>query len=118
MISKRLVNEVVKEATKLLEHATSTELNRLAFSRLDAESWQECIYGQATGDCRNGRAKELLGQCAIALDLSEDDFGDVSCKVQRGNKKKFQEREQYRSFIDHFSPIETYIMEDGIRDKQ
>ena len=118
MISKSLVNAVVKEATKLREHATSVELNRIAFTRLDPISPTECIYGQATGSCTNGRSIELITKCAgVIYDLRRESMSDASCALPRATKPQFKQTRTNDGAWEFFSPIETYIAQMGADNK-
>jgi Rad3-related DNA helicase len=64
MINDELKALVIDEATKLREHATQEERDRLDLNRLDPSDIKMCIYGQMTGDCYSARTAELLGLCA------------------------------------------------------
>lgn len=110
MISKALVKEVCKEAAKLRENATSRELNKLAFSSLNPQSPERCVYGQMTGGCYSPRAEELIRRCASLVIDAGNALSNVSCKWERGRKKELHESNVW-------SPIEVYIVQDGADNK-
>lgn len=106
MITKELLDEVVKEATLLKQHATPEELGRLNYN---IKYWDkhQCVYGKLTTDCFNDRATQLLNLCARPLTTFPSRFhwDDKENRVRR-NTRKFRRSPGGGSF---YSAIEIYI---------
>lgn len=63
MDSEVLIEYVRTEVKNLKKHATKEELDRLDFKTLVPALFQNCIYGQMTGNCNSARAVELMHLC-------------------------------------------------------
>ena len=103
MISKKLKQRVLEEATLLKQHATPEEIKSLDLNTIEPNHFDQCIYGQMTGNCYSERAHELLAKCAIwpySIEL------DTYVKTQMGVTRWIK----FRKFDGGaFSPIEYYI---------
>lgn len=103
MISKKLKQRVLEEATLLKQHATPEEIELLDIDELNPSQPSNCIYGQMTGSCFSPRAHELLFKCAVwpySIEL------DTYVKTQMGVTRWMKFREVSE---EAFSPIEYYI---------
>lgn len=109
MITRKLKEKVIQEATKLKTCATKEELKRLDFRTFAPDKKQYCIYGQLTGNCFSDRALELLNCCAIPY----------SCRITsyQRTRAKFNENNRKNNDSDNwvFSAIEYYICRNGAR---
>ncbi len=116
MISKRLVDEVHKEAAKLRMFATDKELERLDIHTFDPLHSRHCIYGQMTGDCTDERAIALLTYCALAIKAEGNATpADIPCDWKRGKRTDFVARSEFSDSETYkvFSPIEVFIADKG-----
>lgn len=103
MISKKLKQRVLEEATLLKQHATPEEIELLDIDELDPNQPSNCIYGQMTGDCFSPRAHELLSKCAVwPYSIELENY----IKTQMGLKRWMIFRNKT---WEGFSPIEYYI---------
>lgn len=128
MISKQLVDLTHVEAARLRKNATADELDHLDFESFNPGSDTDCIYGQMIGYCRRPRAVELIRKCATRIvKVVNPDVGNgngldnVSCELAFGAKETFERRTKDKPFwgeVNYFSPIETYIAQDGADNKQ
>lgn len=103
MISKKLKQRVLEEATLLKQHATPEEIHKLDVDWIDPTNFEQCIYGQMTGNCYSERAHELLAKCAVwpySIEL------DGYVKTQMGVTRWMNFR---NGSSNGFSPIEYYI---------
>ncbi len=57
---EQFLKDVAKEARALKKMLTPDEINKLDAASLNPRSYNKCIYGQMTGDCRSVRASELI----------------------------------------------------------
>lgn len=114
-----LKSDVRKEAEALRVHATKEERERLDFSNLDPEVYDECIYGQMTGDCNSFRGIQLIEICAVRY-VKDGDLTDI---IHEGFEriKKHVNGERVENLFDkrngsfswdeiHYSAIEAYIL--------
>lgn len=114
-ISKILVTEVHKEAILLKKFATSEELGRLSFRKLEPKDVDQCIYGLTCGNCANERAQELLDKCAVAMGMELE----ADCKIKPIKGQSAAERiAGVHPAIYYFSAIEVYIAQDGADTRQ
>ncbi len=125
MISKKLVEATELEARKLRENITVDEAARLDFSQLDPEHAERCIYGQIAGNCVSKRAIELIEKCApFSINMRKnntkpvrvEEAWDTSCTFEPEKTSNVLERSVWA--IDYFSPIETYITQEGADNEQ
>ena len=103
MISKKLKQRVLEEATLLKQHATPEEIKSLDLNTIEPDKFDQCIYGQMTGNCYSERAHELLTKCAVwpySIEI------DTYVKTQMGVARWMKFREVS---YEAFSPIEYYI---------
>jgi hypothetical protein len=115
----QLKEDVRKEAEALRIHATKEERGCLDFDNLDPEVYDECIYGQMTGDCNSIRGIQLIENCAVRyikdgdlIEIVQDGFERIK-KYVNGEKVEnlFKKRNGYGSWEDiHYSAIEAYIL--------
>lgn len=68
------IQAAISEARKLREALTQEEKDRLDIPTLAEEDPRNCIYGQATGNCYDERASELIDKCARKI---WDNCGDT-----------------------------------------
>lgn len=102
MISNKLKQRVLEEATLLKQFATKEELSELDECTIDPGRVESCIYGQMTGDCYSIRAHELLEKCAIRP------YSTSLLRYRRTNlKENWLKKRSDEGFF--FSPIEYYI---------
>jgi hypothetical protein len=113
---KRSVLEplVVAEATSIKKLALKRELKKLDFCNLAADDYQNCIYGQMTGDCFNERAYELIRKsCPSVIDSNSDgafkgDLLDLKEHAKDNGVEKISEFDDtFRTSF--YSPIEVFI---------
>ena len=113
---KRSVLEplVVAEATSIKKLALKRELKKLDFCNLHADDYQNCIYGQMTGDCFNERAYELIRKsCPSVIDSNSDDafkgeLVDLKEHAKDNGVEKISEFDNtFRTSF--YSPIEVFI---------
>jgi len=70
---KQFLADVMHEIDMLKKHATQAEVSRLDFHLFNPSDYNQCIYGQLTGDCRSLRAKDLMDvSCIRTFDLTGD----------------------------------------------
>jgi len=102
MITKKLKALVISEATKLKEHATPKELEKLNPLTLKGSDSQQCPYGQMTGTCFSQRAEELVNKCGVlySLDLFE---------IQKPPHELYR----WGGVHDGFSAMEFYTAQEG-----
>lgn len=120
---KQFLEDVKKEAVALKKNATKEELNKLEAHLIKPTSFQECVYGLMTNDCRGERASELIFNCCpryfeyIGINVKSDDkvlFDDIRSNVNGKHiegitNPQLLMGERVRCFR-HFSAIETYIL--------
>lgn len=114
---KRSVLEplVVAEATSIKKLALKRELKNLDFCNLDADDYQNCIYGQMTGDCFNERAYELIIKSCpsvinnnINYEVFKGELLDLKEHAKDNGINKISEfDETFRTSF--YSPIEVFI---------
>ncbi len=98
--SKELFLVVRQEANNLLKYATSDELSKLNFKRLDASRRDECIYGQMTGHCDSRRSMELM-------ELSAERVFYAANTPAESNELNGSPKDLPR--YHYWSPIEVFI---------
>ncbi len=105
--------DVITELKLIKENATSEEINKLILSRFNPDSQSNCIYGLMIGDCRSGRAVQLIQLCcqrfvvnykADAI-LNSKKFSDIKSlingiKVENDSLKD----------LNYFSALEAFIL--------
>ena len=73
---KIFLRDVRHEIESLRKNATEQEKDNLDFRTFYPNNFENCIYGQMTGDCRSPRAKELMDKsCVRVMDIEL--FGNV-----------------------------------------
>lgn len=113
MISQQLVDEVVKEATKLRDTATAEELELLDFDEFDPLDVESCVYGQMTSECTSRRAVRLIRSCATKILFAAGGTPcEASCSLEHCSKKDFESERRIGIVSHYFSPIEIYIAQD------
>ena len=106
-MTNELKKLVIEEATKLKQHATKTQLRKLAYLTLNGTSTKNCIYGKMTGDCYSREATRLLNLCATPYSSSINELTDP-------NQEIFKEGYFVRAV---YSPIEYYIADQNAEKK-
>lgn len=108
---KAFMEAVLLELNLLKKHLSKYEKEALNVDLFHEGSWSSCIYGQATGDGRSHRAKELMDECAI-----------VSCSGRYSNRRayksknawlcvnKFNENSDWFRDLNHMSALEGYLI--------
>lgn len=115
---------VMQEIENIKLHATPDQINRLDFSTLHPESYNDCIYGQMTGFCRSPIAAELINACTPVV-LSVDGIKMNECG---GNFENLDRIKMFKvsptgaplkiipvSYASRLSMLEVYIMTDKAR---
>lgn len=75
---KQFLADVMHEIEMLKKHATPEEIARLDFEDFNPTTYNDCIYGQLTTDCRNNRAKELMDvACIRTFDLGDGEDNEL-----------------------------------------
>lgn len=105
------------------KHATKSELSRLEAHLVKPTSFQECVYGLMTNDCRSERAAELIFNCCpryfehIGINVGPDDkvpFDKIKTNVNGKEIENVSNPQllmgQRVTYFKHFSAIETYIL--------
>lgn len=103
-----LIQKVIAEATKLREHATAQELDKLNFYTLEPRQGNLCIYGQMTGLCFSDRATKLINKCANPFSRSIEEF-DIDGMLPKRFLRKY--------VFPSFTPIEFYIAQPGAKNE-
>lgn len=121
MTKAEFLKDVAHEVKMLKKHALPEEIAELRFSEFDPFSKSRCIYGQMTGDCRSGRAVDLIMSCCKRV--VNNDFDTTGHKNPDGrNMALFTDVEaringaptrahifEGDSYIGYLSALETYI---------
>lgn len=114
---EQLKEDVRKEAEALRVHATKEERERLSFRNLRPHHYDNCIYGQMTGDCHTGRAVDLIQICCVRYFHSKNFTGIIqegfSGLINRLSNLTIEDLKEHRnnySKSDYFSAIEAYIL--------
>ncbi len=109
---KKFLEDVAKEARAIKKHATEKEILNLSFENLNVASFNNCIYGQMTGDCTKQRGVELIETCCkryVDLDsitrIRWEGWKAISRKIN-GTKPPSK---RYPGTIKFLSSIEAYI---------
>lgn len=120
MISQKLVDEVVIEATRLRVAATDDERSGLNFDTFNPMEPRSCIYGQMVGHCSRPRAVFLIKKCAATIHKVSPYLGldEVECRLPKATKKEFVETRSKQGALWLFSPIEIYIAQEGADNQQ
>lgn len=108
MITKKLKLAVIKEATKLRQHALPSERAQLDYFKLSPQNTLLCIYGQMTGNCFSRRSSVLLELCAVPY----------SSNLKQSRKPYFVSFSKFRYARDTYSAIEFYIAQPKAKNKK
>lgn len=102
-----LCTRAIKEARNLRKFATKEEINSLEFKTFDANSPEDCIYGQMTSDCFSKRSKNLIINCCEKVYIAEG-----GCLIERAelNGKPYHKMQRTNGY-GYFSPIEVLILQ-------
>ena len=95
---------VIKEATNIKRLATKEEVEKLNICFFAPANFNNCIYGQMTGDCNSPRAINLIQSCSelfysVPFGLSAEKHLITTISLNRRRRGQFT----------NYSPIEFYI---------
>jgi len=115
---EELEDLVIAEATKLKQHATKKELDKLDFNTLNSNDNYLCIYGQMTNDCRSERASTLLKKSCERVFKCDDEHNSPRRNPElNGLIKDIKEKRNTKLFSSDnylfWSPIEVFIAQDN-----
>jgi len=105
---KAFMEAVLLELNLLKKHLSKCEKEALNIYLFHGGSWSNCIYGQATGDARSHRTKELMDECAI-----------VSCSGRYSNRRAYKSKNSWLTKkltgkwlrdLDYMSALEGYLI--------
>ena len=92
------LKEVDVELKHIKKHATKEEISNLNLEQFSPQLRDRCIYGQMTGECDSGRAKELYVKSYCNLPYNETFNTESLPNFDTGNN--FTALERYICFID------------------
>jgi len=117
-LKSQFILDVKKEASLIKKHATGEEIDKLSFIKLRPTNYDECVYGQMTGNCRSERAIELIKKCCqrsienlCPMERNTIEFQEIPPNV---NGKTIDDDRVYK----FLSALETYILMKGAKNKQ
>lgn len=102
----------MEEAYMLKQHATKEEIGSLRIDRFDPDNYEECIYGQITGNCYSVRALELIKECCTKVYEPKDRTENLLTNSVL-NGKPYDIEAHSRKYKYH-SPIECLIINDEV----
>ena len=110
MANKKLIELkklVIEEATKLKKHLTKKEMNRLNYDSLLGRSYENCIYGQITGNCTSIRANKLIIKCCKLVYYSNDGYNNLlkkPCKILNADSRVNFYLSPMEEFLINYKP--------------
>ena len=102
---------VVKECENIKKLTTKEEKNKLNTDMLNPSWYTTCIYGQMTGHCSSGRAKELINECCSLTVVNDAHEPTISLqRVCTVAKRGAGAENRMLTNVKFYSELEAYIL--------
>lgn len=109
MKPKKVIKHVMKEINAIKKHATKEQIDKLNFKELRPSEYNNCIYGQMTGNCESKASLKLIRKCCTR---TVDAIGDLFQGSYTASRSK-RTNENF-SLLERFIYMESQNNEDII----